>query len=244
MGMTLMWIVGCVLLLGGFGCASSGGRASPPDADFTLVYLTTGPKSAGQSPEDSQKIFAGHMANMQRMANAGELVIAGPFDKPRDKAWRGIFVYDTPDLDVARRWAASDPGVIAGVFTPIIRPLRAPAAIRESLRLERELKAEGGAPPPGSPPKNIRAYVMLTTTDVNAAAGVIAGSSLAGKVLWCGRFTGDPGGVMVLDAPAVEEARSALGVNADTSTFGLDAWWSTISLTRLPPAASVLPSPE
>src|SRR5689334_13059942 len=57
-----------------------------PFSDMMLVYLKTGPNQL------TEENFKGHMANMHRLADAGVLIIGGPFASPRDKTWRGIFV--------------------------------------------------------------------------------------------------------------------------------------------------------
>ena len=57
---------------------------------------------------------AAHLQNIERMAEEGKLVLAGPFLD--GGALRGMYVFDTPSVDSARAWTASDPAVAAGVF--------------------------------------------------------------------------------------------------------------------------------
>jgi uncharacterized protein YciI len=56
--------------------------------------------------EDIQK---GHMANMERMAAAGKLLIAGPFEEDTDL--RGIFIFRTATKDEAQELEQHDPAV-------------------------------------------------------------------------------------------------------------------------------------
>jgi len=137
-------VLAAMLLLASMlgGCQSGAGGAER----FVYVLLTTGPESGKKTPEERQAIFAGHMANMGRLADAGQLIIAGPFDKPTDATWRGMFVFDVRTLNEARDLVATDPGVQAGVFTPVLREMWASTAIRENLRLDRELKQRGDMP--------------------------------------------------------------------------------------------------
>ena len=83
---------------------------------FTLVQIKTGPQSGKLSQEDSERAFAGHFANMGRMAEARELLVAGPYGARRhDPALRGLFLLATSDRAQAERQAATDPTTHAGV---------------------------------------------------------------------------------------------------------------------------------
>lgn len=49
----------------------------------------------------------GHMANINRLAKEGKLIVAGPFDGG------GVFILNTTSTDEARLWLNTDPGVQA-----------------------------------------------------------------------------------------------------------------------------------
>jgi uncharacterized protein YciI len=214
---------------------------------MTLVYLITGPNSATNTREQKSEIFKGHMANIQKLADDGKLLIAGPFGKPRDPAWRGIFIFDVPTTKEAQALAGSDPGVIAGEFATIIREVEIPASVRDLPRFEKELQAElkaQGTPDrkPGEVPPAIRPYVILHTQDLPRARAALK-SPTAPRTIWWARFTDTPRhqpraaqGIIVLDAATVEEARKALD-QLDTGTIDCDGWYSTTSLTRLTASA-------
>src|SRR5262245_16713240 len=60
--------------------------APAPDAGergYTLVHLLTGPKSGQLPKEENDRVFAGHFSNMQRLADAKELLVAGPYGDQR-----------------------------------------------------------------------------------------------------------------------------------------------------------------
>ena len=57
-------------------------------------------------------IFRGHMANIQRLAAEGKLVVAGPMGD-NDKNYEGIFVFNTSSVDEARQWLNTDPAIQA-----------------------------------------------------------------------------------------------------------------------------------
>ena len=78
---------------------------------YVLVLLKTGPKRMPDG-EARNDMFKGHFANMQRLAKEGLLVYAGPLDGQQDL--RGLFIFATPDLEVARKAVETDPVVING----------------------------------------------------------------------------------------------------------------------------------
>lgn len=79
---------------------------------YVLVILRTGPTRV-EDPERRKAMFAGHMANIQRLSKEGKLVLAGPFgDAVGD--WRGLFVFSTDSIDEAKALVATDPVIIQG----------------------------------------------------------------------------------------------------------------------------------
>lgn len=232
------WIIAAALIgLSAWmsGCATHASGTGVQDAKYVFVYLKTGPESSNKTREQRDEIFKGHMENMQRLANEGKLMIAGPFSQPRDKAWRGIFLFDVVTVDEARALTASDPGVIAGVFVAEAHGVTGASSLRKAAVLEKQLLAEQGdkKPAPGEPPPNIRPYVMLTASDAARAAKAVAKSTLAGNVVYSVRFTDSAGGVLVLDAKSTEEVAQVLH-EPEPGAFGLDGWYSTVSLMKLP----------
>jgi uncharacterized protein YciI len=79
---------------------------------YVLVILRSGPTRV---PDGNTRdaMFAGHFANIQRLADAGKLVLAGPFDDA-DGDWRGLFVFAVDSIDQARALVASDPVIRQG----------------------------------------------------------------------------------------------------------------------------------
>lgn len=226
------------------GCASGGGAAAatalPAGEPMTIVYLRTGPASATNTPEQKQQIFREHMANMQTLADARTLLIAGPLSKPRDASQRGIFIFDVPDVAKATALGQTDPGIVAGEFALEVRPISASASTRQTRRLERELQAElkaAGQPErkPGEPPPSLRAYVLMHAEDFGKARAALAAAK-GPRVIWWAAFRDSPSGLIILDATKVDDAAAALA-GLDVGCHGLDAWFSTSSLERLPDSA-------
>ena len=79
---------------------------------YVLVILRTGPTKV-TDPEARKAMFAGHMANIQRLAKEGKLALAGPFgDATGD--WRGLFVFAVGSIDEAKALVATDPVIVNG----------------------------------------------------------------------------------------------------------------------------------
>ncbi|WP_426338850.1 YciI family protein [Pseudoduganella sp. S-14] len=78
---------------------------------YVFVVLRTGPNKVPAGQERTE-MFAGHMANIQRLANERKLAYAGPLDGV-DGA-RGIFIFAVDSIDEARALVATDPVIIKG----------------------------------------------------------------------------------------------------------------------------------
>lgn len=79
---------------------------------YVLVVLKTGPTPVPKG-EKRDAMFAGHFANMGRLAKAGKLALAGPFSKDPD-GWRGLFVFAVETIDEAKQLTSTDPVIING----------------------------------------------------------------------------------------------------------------------------------
>ncbi|NUQ51938.1 MAG: hypothetical protein HUU19_04495 [Phycisphaerales bacterium] len=203
------------------------------DASYVFTYLKTGPASATNTPAQKQEIFKGHMANMKRLADERKLIIAGPYSDPADPTWRGLFILDTPSVDEARAFVATDPGVVAGEFVAECIPLRATARLREFYDIFKAEDAKRSTTPrdPTQPPP-IRAYVIVTARDAAQAEAALAAASLDTSIVWWGRFAGSavPGGVYVVDAKEPSEVRVKLG----EGPWVVDGWWSDTLVEKVP----------
>jgi uncharacterized protein YciI len=118
------------IALGCLGLAGTGRAAEPASAtydaalakrlgadargmrSYVLVILRTGPTRVPQG-KARDAMFAGHFANIQRLADAGKLVVAGPFDDAGGD-WRGLFVFAVDSIDQAKALVATDPVIRQG----------------------------------------------------------------------------------------------------------------------------------
>lgn len=93
---------------------------------YVLVILKTGPTRMPDG-EARDAMFAGHMANIGRLAKAGKLALAGPF--MQDPAgWRGLFVFAVEDIEEAKALVATDPVIVHGEMVAEYHPWYGSAA--------------------------------------------------------------------------------------------------------------------
>jgi len=76
--------------------------------DYIFVFLNKKPDKAELPEDEVKKIMDGHMANINRLANEGKLLAAGPFE-----GGGGIFIFNSNSVDQVRDWVQTDPGVQA-----------------------------------------------------------------------------------------------------------------------------------
>ncbi len=84
---------------------------------YVLCILKTGPKDSEVTGDLRKEIFAGHFANITKLADEGKLAVAGPFEK-NDKAYRGLYIFNVATIEEAEKLVMLDPAVKAGVFVP------------------------------------------------------------------------------------------------------------------------------
>ena len=87
---------------------------------YVLVILKTGPTPVPEG-EARKAMFAGHFANMKRLAEEGKLALAGPFSED-PAGWRGLFVLAVDDIDAARELVGTDPVVTNGEMVAEYHP--------------------------------------------------------------------------------------------------------------------------
>lgn len=232
----LRWMRACLLVLALFVIAAPTScgllRTKAQQREYTLVYLKTGP--AKDLSKDAQAAaFAGHFANMNRLAREGRLLMAGPFGKQRsDASLRGLFVLATDDVTTAQQWASTDPAVQAGVFTIECHALRTDAALPQFLAAElaREDadKAAGRTQELG---ETIRGYALLVADDFAQMLAAIDGRR---EALLIGRLDGSRGFAVVncVDRVAAEEAFASL--RTDLGAHRFEEWFASKGFEQLP----------
>lgn len=95
---------------------------------YVLCILKTGPNDAKVRGKEREEVFAGHFANIGRLAKEGRLAVAGPFGK-NDRSWRGLYIFNVPTVEEAEKLVILDPAVKAGVFAYELAPWYGSAAM-------------------------------------------------------------------------------------------------------------------
>jgi uncharacterized protein YciI len=93
-------------------------------SDYVFGLLVRPPKSTTEQTEETKKIQEGHMANINRLAETGKLVLAGPFVDGGDR--RGVFIFKVDSLSEAQALTDTDPAVIAGRLKVVLHKWSVP----------------------------------------------------------------------------------------------------------------------
>jgi uncharacterized protein YciI len=214
-------------------------RADPPAIDAGgrelryVVFLRPDPGRKPLPLEERQRIQDAHMANIQKIADDGVLVAAGPMED-RPVTISGIFVFKTPSLSEARRIAALDPTVARGRNTVDVHSWRGPAGIGAAYFRWRKQHPDA---------KDVMAsHALCLTLRGPAWAGgaqpdaehekFVASLRAAGLLAAAGPVEDDPDlvGIVVFKTPSTQEARKALeqdpAVRAGRIAIEYHEWWT------------------
>jgi len=97
---------------------------------YVMVVLNTGPNDAVVTDKkEREKLFAGHFSNMDRLAEKGKLVFAGPFIDGKPK--RGLYIFAVNSIEEAEELVKTDPTVQAGIFEYEMTRLYGSAALMQ-----------------------------------------------------------------------------------------------------------------
>jgi uncharacterized protein YciI len=98
---------------------------------YVLVILKTG-ENKTTDKEETNRLFRGHMENIQRLVKEGKLIVAGPLGK-NDQTYRGIFILDVPTIEEANTLVQTDPAVKEKLFAVELFQWYGSAALKEYL---------------------------------------------------------------------------------------------------------------
>lgn len=100
---------------------------------YVFCLLKSGSNTTA-SKEESKKLFEGHMANIEKLAKEGKLVVAGPFMK-NDRNYRGIYIFNVETIEEAKALVATDPAIKANLLEAELTPWYSSAALQETLKI-------------------------------------------------------------------------------------------------------------
>jgi uncharacterized protein YciI len=104
---------------------------------YVFCILKTG-SNITATPEEKSNLFKGHMANINRLAKEGKLVVAGPFMK-NDKNYRGLYIFNVNTIEEAKALVATDPAVKANLLEAELTPWYGTAALQEILKIHEKI---------------------------------------------------------------------------------------------------------
>ena len=88
---------------------------APAEFDSFIVVLLLRPANPPELPKaELDQLQEKHLANINRLAEEGKLLKAGPFDDYSGRNVRGMFILKTDSLEQARAWVGTDPTIRAG----------------------------------------------------------------------------------------------------------------------------------
>ena len=105
---------------------------------YILVILKTG-KNTSTDKKITDSLFRGHMDNINRLAESGKLVVAGPLGK-NDKTYRGIFILNAKTVEEANVLLQMDPAIKANVFETELFTWYGSAALPEYLKAHSKIE--------------------------------------------------------------------------------------------------------
>ncbi len=117
-----------VILLAATAAIAATGPGGYEMTTYYVAFLYRGPNWTPQQTDETRKIQQDHLAHIQKMADSGKLVVAGPFTD--DGEIRGIFVFQGVSAEEAQQLAANDPAVKAGRLRIELHPWFAAKGIR------------------------------------------------------------------------------------------------------------------
>ena len=95
---------------------------------YVIAFLKKGP-NRDLDDKRRNELQQAHMENIGRMAEAGKLVLAGPFFG--DGELRGIYIFDTASIEEAQQLSNSDPAIKAGSLVMELKEWYGSAALME-----------------------------------------------------------------------------------------------------------------
>ncbi|HWO18906.1 MAG TPA: YciI family protein [Kofleriaceae bacterium] len=106
-------------------------------ARYVMAFLKPGP-TRDQPEEEAKRLMKAHLANIERLASDGKLVLAGPFLD--DGPLAGIYVFKVATVEEARALTATDPAIQAGRLVMELHPWYGSAALQEINAIHKRLQ--------------------------------------------------------------------------------------------------------
>ena len=104
---------------------------------YVFVLLKTGTNSSTDKIA-KEKAFAGHMKNIQYMADAGKLAVAGPFENGGNN--RGIFILNVTTFEEAKTLLEGDTAIKEKYLEPELIQWYGSASLMETPEIHKKIQ--------------------------------------------------------------------------------------------------------
>jgi uncharacterized protein YciI len=109
---------------------------------YVMAFLKRGPNRS-QDSTTAANMQKTHLENINRLANEGKLVLAGPFMDNTDV--RGIYIFNVTTVEEARKLTETDPAIQAGRLTMELHQWYGSAAIMQLNSLHKRVEKKNVA---------------------------------------------------------------------------------------------------
>ncbi len=103
---------------------------------YVIAFLKRGP-NRNQDSITKAKLQRAHLNNINKLAEDGKLVLAGPFFGTDDL--RGIYIFDVQTVEEAKKLTETDPAIIAGSLEMELKEWYGSAALMAINELHKSL---------------------------------------------------------------------------------------------------------
>ncbi|WP_288789653.1 YciI family protein [uncultured Elizabethkingia sp.] len=108
---------------------------------YMFVILKSGKTELADKAKRAE-LIKGHLTNIGKLAEAGKLIVAGPFLEKNDKNYKGIFILNSYNKEETETLLKSDPAIAAGIFDVEIYPWYGSAALPTYLENHKKIVEE------------------------------------------------------------------------------------------------------
>lgn len=109
---------------------------------YVMAFLKAGPNRSQDSLE-AARIQKAHLENINRLAEEGKLLLAGPFLDRGEL--RGIFIFNVATIEEARALTETDPAIKAGRLVMELHPWYGSAAVQYIMPLHKRMEKKNVA---------------------------------------------------------------------------------------------------
>ena len=106
---------------------------------YVMAFLQAGPNRE-QDAAKAQQLQKAHLENIGRLADAGQLVLAGPFLD--DGELRGIYIFNVTTIEEAQQLTETDPAIQSGHLVMELHPWYGSAALLQVNATHKKLAKE------------------------------------------------------------------------------------------------------